>query len=219
MSQPISANELAVISENDAAEYVQSLGLDLELISAALRDGEFGAREVYQDRSFPPTAPGYFRWAHTVATLRRGHVADGDWELHDDHNRPLIRARDADRTVTACGGNADVGNPDGVPNVANRKGRATERAYEQMPLISLSQVVKIMGEDKSAPGEGHWMLLYYRGKDELRAELSLPEGIKEGKVTGWRVRVMLPPHLFNQGVEELPERNGEDDVDFYLEEA
>ncbi|STC69152.1 Uncharacterised protein [Corynebacterium pilosum] len=63
------------------------------------------------------------------------------------------------------------------------------------------------------------MLLYYRGKDELRAELSLPEGIKEGKVTGWRVRVMLPPHLFNQGLEELPERNGEDDVDFYLEEA
>lgn len=55
--------------------------------------------------------------------------------------------------------------------------------------------------------------------NELRAELSLPEGIQGGKGTGWRVRVLLPPHMFNDAIEEIPDRNEENDVYFYLSEA
>ncbi|WP_257183617.1 hypothetical protein [Corynebacterium cystitidis] len=219
MGRPIPANEVNVISEDHAAESVASLGLDLDLIVEALRDGEVNSRVACKDRSFPPTAPGYFRWAHTVASLRRAHVKDGEWELHNDHNRPLLKSPEGKRTVTACGGTADVGDPEGEPNVANRKGRATERAYEQMELISLSQVLRIRIPEDSMPVDGPWMLLYYRSKDELRAELSLPKGIENGLVSGWHTRIMLPSHLFNDGLEELPGRDGENDVDFHLEEA
>ncbi|SES13922.1 hypothetical protein [Corynebacterium cystitidis] len=219
MGRPIAANEVTVISEDHAAESVASLGLDLDLIVQALRDGEVGSREAYSDRSFPPTAPGYFRWAHTVASLRRAHVKDGEWELHNDHNRPLLKSPAGELTVTACGGTADVGDPEGKPNVANRKGRATERAYDQLELISLSQVLRIRIAEDSVPVDGHWMLLYYRSKDELRVELSLPKGIENGLVSGWHTRIMLPSLLFDEELEELPGRDGENDVDFYLEEA
>lgn len=219
MGQPVTNDDVTVFSDDRAEEFVTQLGLDLQLISDALRDGDVGSREACNDPSFPPTAAGYFRWAITVASLRRSHVSSGKWELLDEQNRALIKACGADRTVTACGGTADVGDPNGFPDVAHRKGRATEEAYAQMELMTLSQVLKIPRDDKSTPLDGHWLLLYYRSKDTLKAELSLPAGIEDGKVTGWRVRVILPSHLFNDGLEELPSRNGEDDVDFYLEEA
>lgn len=39
---------------------------------------------------------------------------------------------------------------------------------------------------------GPGFLIYYRDDGDLRAEISLPQGSKEGRFNGWRIRVILP---------------------------
>ena len=90
--------------------------------------------------------------------------------------------------------------PESCPETRASKGPQTLEAV----LVNQEQLTLNLAFDECAQNDagvqyGHdhratWILLIYRGVNEVRAELSLPVSIGDnGKVNDWRERIMLKP--------------------------
>jgi hypothetical protein len=108
------------------------------------------------------------------------------------------------------------------PRAARRKGIGTAEAVgSTIPWITVEMLRQpqpvLVG---AAPPAGNWFLLYHRGADEVRAEISLPRGFQGGQFTGWIVRVILPVWRSPDGpAARKPLDVGGQDVDFQVSEV
>lgn len=212
-----------VIDASDAADYLAKMNMNLSDLQTALEDGEMMAGNA--DDNHPVTAAGYYRWAETNASIRRSHSGSGQWYRKNPSGRPLVENKDADYSLTACGGDAATGT-NAMSNVARKKGSATENAYrgqehQQLTLfieLSESNGQKNNISDTDKPPTGGWLLLYYRDEEEMRAEVSLPVGFSGGFVSGWEVRVILPTINMKDRT-KIPTDIGGGDVEFDIREA
>lgn len=216
MNQPgiSSASETLVISGDEVATYLTQIGISQLQLARALDAGEVGANNV--DEFHPKTAAGTVRWLDTVGQLRRGLGTENDWQLNDPLNSPRIVRPDRVITLMAVGGSADTGLMEGNPQANRRKGAATRDAVAagQTSIdISISTTADPESIGKAA---GTWVLLYHRAKEPnmLRAELSLPSGIRDGQFTGWFFRILLPHKQYDPATTMLPKDAGGSDVSF-----
>lgn len=212
-----------VIDAADAVGYLERMDISLSDLQEALAIGEMAAGNT--DDNHPVTAAGYYRWSETNASIRRSHINSGRWSRKNPSGRPLIESKEATYTLTACGGDEATGT-EAMPNVARKKGPATEAAHRGQTDQQLSLFLELpeaSGQgvgvpDADQPPTGEWLLLYYRDEEEMRAEASLPAGFHEGFVTGWVVRVILPTTEMKERT-KIPTDIGGGDVDFNIMEA
>lgn len=213
-----------MIDADDAADYLERMNISLPDLQESLERGEIAAGNT--DENHPKTAAGFYRWSETNASIRRSHTSSGQWSRSNPSGRPLIESKEANYALIACGGDAATGT-EAISNVARKKGPATEAAHRgQAPQMQLSLFVELpqaSGQDvgipdANQPPTGEWLLLYYRDKEDLRAEVSLPAGFNDGFVTGWVVRVILPTTEMKDRA-TIPTDIGGGDVEFSIMEA
>ncbi|GAA4383443.1 hypothetical protein [Tsukamurella soli] len=195
MTQPITVSGPVIVPPDQAAGYLARMDVDVADIHAAVANGEVAATTI--TGYHPHNVAGLARWIAMVGSLRRRLDETGRWSLGDAANRPVCRHRTGDWSVAVVCGDAATGDPGSVvgPRAARRKGAATARAVrEQESLIPLTDLVFSRVVDAAGdPPPGNWIVLYHRGVDGVRLELSLPLGFdeEEGQFTGWAVRVLL----------------------------
>lgn len=225
---PTTMNQLAplpqplVIYPDDAAEYLERMGLHIAQVDEAIATGENASGNT--SRYAPVIAAGINRWTNTVAMLRQRLAEDGDWTYTDPQNRPIAIDPTGKYQISVAGGNNATGNPDPlvVPQAARRKGRATADSVDrnQQVLFALGDLSKIDQPLSSSehPPTGAWVLLYHRAEGEIRRELSRPSGFDRqlGQFTGWDVRVILAPLQDETVLEPNITDIGGGDVDFNI---
>ena len=211
-----------VIYPDDAAEYLERMGLHIAQVDEAIATGENASGNT--SRYAPVIAAGINRWTNTVAMLRQRLAEDGDWTYTDPQNRRIAIDPTGKYQISVAGGNNATGNPDPlvVPQAARRKGRATADSVDrnQQVLFALGDLSKIDQPLSSSehPPTGAWVLLYHRAEGEIRRELSRPSGFDRqlGQFTGWDVRVILAPLQDETVLEPNITDIGGGDVDFNI---
>jgi hypothetical protein len=152
-------------------------------------------------RSWTPLAPpmmaGLARWGKTNELLRARLVNRG-WQHDSLKGMPRTISPARDFAIVATTGDAVTGHPDGSPSTKYAKGIQTVRAIGRnvqlafdFPDLYAEQARWAMAGD--ADGLATWLLLYHVSPDQIRAELSLANGIDHrGHVSAWIERIILP---------------------------
>ena len=222
---PSQHHDPQILRGQEAVDYLNQRGISVEAVRTALEQGEVDASTA---TSYDPvTAAGLKRWMTTVGTLREKLAKTSEWEIADPQNRPIAIHKDSGRTIAVVGGNSKIGIEDGKPNVARKKGAATEHFYKSGVGVQLVLTITTSSPSKDSPQEDdtspqsaseNWVLLYYRDKAELRAEISWPLDCQNGYFTGFHVRILLDPISYAID-DKQPLDIGGSDVDFSITTA
>jgi hypothetical protein len=188
-----------------AADRLAELGLKPSILDDALRGAEAEAR-TYTELD-PPNMAGMARWARTIRLLRE-HLVPLGWGY--DNPRNLSRTLSPDRRVAiiATLGDEGTGRPGAMPSTRYEKGVATIDAVNRN-FVQLGLPLDL--DDEEGPivepdgGVATWVLLYHRTEHEIRAELSLPDSIVDGRIDTWLERIILAP----VPLEQQPELSSE----------
>jgi hypothetical protein len=176
-----------------AADRLAEIGLKASILDDALRGAEAEAR-TYTELD-PPNMAGMARWARTVRLLRE-HLVPLGWTY--DNPRNLCRTVSPDRRmmIIATLGDEGTGLAGAMPSTRYEKGVATIDAVNRN-FVQLGLPLDLDDEEgpivEADSGEATWVLLYHRSDTEIRAELSLPDSIVDGRIDTWLERIILPP--------------------------
>ena len=189
-------------TEDKAVDRLSQLGIPLAALTESVWLGYLARARTTANH--PRIARGVIMWAETVAVLREQLRPEG-WIKSDKGNYELtVNEKDGVAIVVTTGDDA-TGMIGAAPSNKCPKGVNTAEAVEtnnQLDMFSelLSAVEEIQGLTT-------WVLLIHLAENEVRCELSLPSSISNGKINGWKERVILPSmQLDNDSVEiELPE--------------
>ncbi|MDR0945119.1 MAG: hypothetical protein LBM66_03015 [Bifidobacteriaceae bacterium] len=212
--------EPAIFDGADAGQRLSVLGLDFGVLQEALDAGDIAARQP--GKYHPTMAPGVERWLETVGRLRELLAARG-WTSDDTRNVPRALSPDGLVALGVMSGTAAVGRAGFTPQAAHRRGPATQRAvdinqsmFEQLEL-NVEVLLADMAAERNAQRQS-WFLLYHRElAGELRAEVSLPTAMDNGRVLRWKERIILPTIQFEPVVTPLVEGdNGDDEQSFEI---
>lgn len=175
-----------------AVSRLGELGLDVSTIERVVRraDAEAGTCTALD----PPIMEGLIRWGKTSRFLREELAAAG-WTFDNPRNLARTIHPSGEFAVVAATGDEMTGRPDMLPATRYRKGDATVQAVtanEQLAFdFGESWNSLPLGADEGALLT--WFLLFYADEHEFRAEVSLPNHIDDGVITGWAERIILPP--------------------------
>lgn len=169
-----------------------ALGLDTKVFQEAVKRGQ-AARNTATSHD-PPNAGGLFAYIHTVRALR-DHLVPQGWALCSTDNFALTVNPQTSIAVAVAGGDENTGRSEGFPRTRNAKGQRTALAIasNQLDFFNDTTPVNATHDDDANPACQTWLLLYHSDQREVRVELSLPTAMDDrGRVSGWRVRNILP---------------------------
>ncbi|WP_216382142.1 hypothetical protein [Arcanobacterium phocae] len=201
---------------------LSELGLSHSVIDQPLQAGEYAAKNI---TSFhPKTAAGLARWMETVAIARQELVGlnTEEWRVVDKRLKPLLENPEREIMLSFVAGNQATGKKDSFPNSRRKQGRTSAELHSGSFTIIGEDALPGIDEKLQVVGVGNEdqlevrVLLYYRDKDELRAEISLPQGVKDGLFTGWKRRIILEPLQFDSVQNVRPLDVGGGDIDFEI---
>ena len=186
-----------VVHENAAAANRLA---KLTLTAADLISALIGADQ--EARTWTPLAPpmmaGLARWGKTNELLRARLVERG-WSHDNPKGLPRTISPARDFAVIATTGDAVTGYPGASPSTKYAKGIATVRAIDRnFHQLAFDFSDPYTGEDYWSVGDdgddlATWLLLYHVTPGQVRAELSLGNGIdRRGHVSEWIERIILP---------------------------
>jgi hypothetical protein len=185
-----------VVHENAAA--AKRLA-ELALTTADLIDALTGADT--EARSWTPLAPpmmaGLARWGKTNELLR-ARLAKRGWRHDSLKGMPRTISPARNFAIVATTGDAVTGHLDGSPSTKYAKGIQTVRAVGRNVQLAFDFPDPYPGEARWAMADDRgglatWLLLYHVAPDQIRAELSLANGIDQrGHVSAWIERIILP---------------------------
>jgi hypothetical protein len=146
----------------------------------------------------PPMMAGLARWGKTNELLRARLVERG-WSHDNPKGLPRTISPARDFAIVATTGDAVTGYPGASPSTKYAKGIATVRAIgRNFHQLAFDFSDLYTGEDYwAADDDGDdlatWLLLYHVTPNQVRAELSLGNGIdRRGHVSEWIERIILP---------------------------
>lgn len=182
-----------VLVRRQALTRLEELGLDVGLIERVVRraDAEAGMCTELD----PPIMEGMTRWGRTTRFLREELVPDG-WGYDNPRNLARTIHPSGEFALVVATGDEFTGVPDVPPSTKYRKGEATAAAVSQN--LQLAFDFPGFGDTGFGdPGDGDhplltWFLLFYPDEHEFRAEVSLPAGIADGRISSWAERIILP---------------------------
>jgi len=164
----------------------------------------------------PPFIPGTEAWRFVVRTLRDELVPTGSWRKADPANFSLIINDARKISIVVASGDAFTRREDSSPKTKHLKGLFTEAVIIRNKFFgglfpqSLSEELRIAVAVLEYPT---WILLIHITDDEVRAELSYPDEIKEGQIVSWKERIFIPEAADDPGALINPAKNPEPDID------
>jgi hypothetical protein len=203
-----------VLDGFDAERRLHELGLVAAEPRDALLNGYGYAASCTSNN--PLTLPGTMAWGFSLGTLR-DILAARAWKVGRLNNFETVIHPSRSHAVAVTSGNARAGDRTATPRTRYRKGEAMQLAISGNTQMSLAaeSVHAAFVPDEADPRRMHtWLLLHYydRLTETIRAELSLPDYMENGWVTGWAERIMLDPIDFSTDV-DLNIDDGDDDID------
>lgn len=205
-----------VLEGFDAEQRLYELGLTADRLRGALMNGYGYAASCTSHH--PLTLPGTLAWGQTIAALRDELVGDG-WTVGRHRNLESVINPSRSHGVLVTSANSDAGNPGGELRTRYRKGEATALAVSQnvqmsFGALAINEADAVLLADAEVQAGQTWLLLHRLDSmtDTIRAELSLPDFIEHGWITGWAERVMLDPIEFSTDV-DMGTDDGDDDID------
>jgi hypothetical protein len=197
----------AVVKERQAVDRLAELGLTVSLIERVIRraDAEASTCTAFD----PPIMEGLTRWARTNRYLREELVPAG-WGYDNPRNLARTIHPSGQFAIVAATGDDLTGLTGLLPATKYARGDATIHAVQANEQLTLFDT-----HNDSADELLTWFLLFHADEHEFRAELSLPNQIIDGRITGWAERIILPP--FPRDMVTLDEASGEDDEHVVVE--
>jgi hypothetical protein len=124
-------------------------------------------------------------------------LAERGWSHDNPKGLPRTISPAGDFAIVATTGDAVTGYPVGSPSTKYAKGIQTVRAIgRDFHQLAFDFSDLYAGEDFRAVDDDDlatWLLLYHVTPDQVRAELSLANGIdRRGHVSEWIERIILP---------------------------
>ena len=142
----------------------------------------------------PPMMAGLARWGKTNELLRAGLVERG-WSHDNPKGLPRTINPTRDFAIVAATGDAVTGYSGGRPSTKYAKGVQTVRAIGDNRQLAFDFGGLFAESDRwdHADHLATWLLLYHVTAGQVRAELSLADGIdRRGHVSAWVERIILP---------------------------
>jgi hypothetical protein len=185
------------IVHEDAAAASRLTALDLtpQDLVAALSGADAQAR-MWTPLA-PPMMAGMARWGKTNELLRARLVPRG-WSHDNPKGLPRTISPDREFAIVATTGDSATGLPDSNPSTKYAKGVQTVRAIGRNIQLAFDFADLAVGEALWAVAGQEdpvatWLLLYHVAPEQIRAELSLANGIDlRGHVSAWIERIILP---------------------------
>ena len=184
-----------VVHENAAAgNRLAELALTAADLIGALTGADTEARRWTP--LAPPMMAGLARWGKTNELLR-ARLDKRGWRHDSPKGMPRTISPARDFAIVATTGDAVTGHPDGSPSTKYAKGIQTVRAVGRNVQLAFDfpdlYPREAWGARGDADGLATWLLLYHAAPDQIRAELSLANGIDQrGHVSAWIERIILP---------------------------
>lgn len=139
-------------------------------------------------------------WAETVAVLREQLRPQG-WVKSDKGNYELVVNKKESLAIVVTTGDDATGMIGATPSNKCPKGVNTVEAVETNNQQDMfSELLPIV---EKTSGLTTWVLLMHMAATEVRCELSLPSSISNGKIDGWKERIILPSLLLDDDSVEL----------------
>jgi hypothetical protein len=181
-----------VLVERAAVDRLAELGLSTELVERVVRRAD--AEASICTALDPPIMEGLTRWGRTNRFLREELIPAG-WSFDNPRNLPRTIHPSGDFAIVATTGDELTGLAELLPATKYAKGYATIQAVEVNEQLTLD-----FGDfDLSPNGRAAdpdvlltWLMLFHVDEDGFRVELSLPNAIDDGRITGWAERIILP---------------------------
>ena len=180
-----------VLVKRKAVDRLAELGLSIGLIERVIRraDADVGTFTELD----PPIMVGLTRWGRISRYLREELVPDG-WTYDNPRNLARTIHPSGEFAIVAATGDELTGLIGLLPTTRYRKGDATVQAVavnEQLTFDFGDAFTSDLTADAGALLT--WFLLFFEDEAEFRVELSLPDGIEDGRITSWAERIILPP--------------------------
>ncbi len=188
----MSPQETSTIHNDPAAVATRLAGLDLGEADLVRAVQDAFAEAFDCTTHDPPSMAGFIAWGKTVRYLRDRLVPRG-WTPANDRNYSTVVHPTGSIAIAVASGDANTGVASRVPSTQYEKGPATTDAVLTNQM-TLGDLVPSFPVHPSATQT--WLLLHHfdETNEEIRMELSLPDGISEGgHVTSWRERLLLSP--------------------------
>ncbi len=182
-----------VLVERAAIGRLAEFGLTAEVVERVVRRAD--AEASMCTALDPPIMEGLTRWGRTNRFLREELIPAG-WSFDNPRNLPRTIHPSGEFAIVATTGDELTGLAELRPATKYAKGYATAQAVginEQLAL-DFGDFGLGLGDDRAAGGRdaATWLLLFHADEDGFRAELSLPNAIVDGRITGWAERIILP---------------------------
>jgi len=195
-----------VLDGFDADRRLGELGMQESELRDALLHG-YGYAATCTSHN-PRTLPGTMAWGFTIGALRDMLVNRG-WGIGRFNNFETVIHPSRLHALAVTSGNAQAGDRTARPRTRYRKGETMALAVNgntQMSFAALSRHDAFV-PDESDPRTMHtWLLLHYHDRqiEQIRAELSLPNHMDNGWISGWAERIILGSMDFATGVAIMP---------------
>ncbi|MBI56867.1 hypothetical protein [Spongiibacter tropicus] len=174
-------------TEEKALDRLSQMGLSENALTESVWQGYLARSRTTINH--PRIARGIIMWAETVAVLREQLISYG-WVKEDKGNYELSVNQKAGLAIVVTTGDEATGMAGATPSNKCPKGVNTAEAIETNNQLDLFFELLPVIED--VQGFTTWVLLMHLATDEVRCELSLPFSISNGKINGWRERIILP---------------------------
>lgn len=181
-----------VLVERAAIGRLAELGLTAELVERVMRRAD--AEASMCTALDPPIMEGLTRWGRTNRFLREELIPAG-WSFDNPRNLPRTIHPSGEFAIVATTGDELTGLAELLPATKYAKGYATAQAVginEQLALDFCDFDLGLDDDRANARDAATWLLLFHVDEDGFRAELSLPNAIVDGRITGWAERIILP---------------------------
>jgi hypothetical protein len=198
-----------VLVEQEAVGRLGELGLSVEVLERVVRRADAEASTC--TALDPPILEGLTRWGRTSRYLREELIPQG-WT----YDNPRLLARtihpSGEFAIVVSTGDELTGLAGLLPTTRYRKGDATVAAVAINEQLTFDFGDFDPGSVAAAADALlTWFLLFYSDEDEFRVELSLPDGIEDGRITSWAERIIVPPIPRDRPVLADPYDDGHDD--------
>jgi hypothetical protein len=179
-----------VLVKRKAVDRLAELGLSVDLVERVVRRADADVSTFTE--LDPPILLGLTRWGRMSRYLREELVPEG-WTFDNPRNLARTIHPSGEFAIVAATGDELTGLASLLPTTRYRKGDATVRA------VAVNEQLTFDFGDGFTPGLTAdagalltWILLFFEDEAEFRVELSLPDGIEDGRITSWAERIILP---------------------------
>lgn len=197
--------QMQLHTQDKAIDRLSQLGIPLGALTESAWQGYLARTRTTANH--PKISRGVIMWAEAVAVLREQLRSEG-WIKSDKGNYELVVHEADGLAILVTTGDEATGMVGATPSNKSPKGVNTVDAVEANNQLDMFS--ELLPSIEASQFHTTWVLLIHLAPNEVRCELSLPSSISNGKINGWKERIILPALPLDDdsveiGIPDLPD--------------